>query len=258
MTVLLLLLALLPIATLPDVPPQLKCLVESYPGALCSATATELVWCDGTRMPYRTGPERTNHAERLANGDLADQMRQTYTPFVPATPPAVDQEPGRIRNEAFFAKLYGNTKAEVLAHTTRLTWLDGKILRVTTRFGIDQRLAAVRDELRTLPGKVAAPAFQTEGTLVWRTIRGTTRRSAHAYAMAIDVGVPVSDYWQWHAPDAQGKLEFRNRMPIEVVRVFEKHGFVWGGRWYHYDTMHFEFRPELLHPACVGGNTVRQ
>jgi peptidoglycan LD-endopeptidase CwlK len=28
--------------------------------------------------------------------------------------------------------------------------------------------------------------------------------------------------------------------------VFEKHGFIWGAKWYHYDTMHFEYRPELL------------
>ena len=33
---------------------------------------------------------------------------------------------------------------------------------------------------------------------------------------------------------------------MEIVRIFEKHGFIWGGRWYHYDTMHFEYRPELL------------
>ncbi|WP_265937085.1 M15 family metallopeptidase [Aliarcobacter butzleri] len=28
--------------------------------------------------------------------------------------------------------------------------------------------------------------------------------------------------------------------------MFEKYGFIWGGRWYHFDTMHFEYRPELL------------
>ena len=28
--------------------------------------------------------------------------------------------------------------------------------------------------------------------------------------------------------------------------IFEKHGFIWGGRWYHYDTMHFEYRPEMI------------
>jgi len=26
--------------------------------------------------------------------------------------------------------------------------------------------------------------------------------------------------------------------------------FIWGGRWYHFDTMHFEYRPELLDASC--------
>ena len=33
---------------------------------------------------------------------------------------------------------------------------------------------------------------------------------------------------------------------MEIVRIFEKHGFIWGGKWHHYDTMHFEYRPELV------------
>jgi hypothetical protein len=37
-------------------------------------------------------------------------------------------------------------------------------------------------------------------------------------------------------------------MPQEVVAIFEKRGFIWGGKWYHFDTMHFEYRPELLTP----------
>jgi D-alanyl-D-alanine carboxypeptidase len=28
--------------------------------------------------------------------------------------------------------------------------------------------------------------------------------------------------------------------------IFEQHGFVWGGKWRHHDTMHFEYRPELI------------
>jgi hypothetical protein len=43
-----------------------------------------------------------------------------------------------------------------------------------------------------------------------------------------------------------GAIVYRNRMPAEIVAIFEKHGFIWGGKWYHFDTMHFEFRPELL------------
>ena len=41
-------------------------------------------------------------------------------------------------------------------------------------------------------------------------------------------------------------IKYANRIPLEIIRVFEKHGFIWGGRWYHYDTMHFEYRPEFL------------
>jgi len=31
-----------------------------------------------------------------------------------------------------------------------------------------------------------------------------------------------------------------------ILFLFEKYGFIWGGKWFHYDTMHFEYRPELL------------
>lgn len=34
--------------------------------------------------------------------------------------------------------------------------------------------------------------------------------------------------------------------PEEVVNVFENHGFIWGGKWRNYDTIHFEYRPELI------------
>jgi hypothetical protein len=31
-----------------------------------------------------------------------------------------------------------------------------------------------------------------------------------------------------------------------VVRYFEDEGFVWGGKWLMFDTIHFEYRPEIL------------
>jgi hypothetical protein len=30
------------------------------------------------------------------------------------------------------------------------------------------------------------------------------------------------------------------------VEIFERHGFIWGGKWGHFDTMHFEYRPEFF------------
>jgi hypothetical protein len=41
-------------------------------------------------------------------------------------------------------------------------------------------------------------------------------------------------------------IPYRNVIPHGIVDIFEKHGFIWGGKWYHYDTMHFEYRPELV------------
>jgi hypothetical protein len=40
--------------------------------------------------------------------------------------------------------------------------------------------------------------------------------------------------------------KWKNRIPVEIVRLGERHGFIWGGYWLHYDTMDFEYRPELL------------
>jgi hypothetical protein len=68
--------------------------------------------------------------------------------------------------------------------------------------------------------------------------------SMHGYAAAIDLNLKFSDYWLW--TDAKGPVRYRNRMPQQIVEIFERHGFIWGGKWNHYDTMHFEYRPELL------------
>jgi len=55
-----------------------------------------------------------------------------------------------------------------------------------------------------------------------------------------------ADYWLW-SPKNSG---YRNRVPYEIVHIFEKHGFIWDGKWRHFDTTHFEYRPELLCRQC--------
>ena len=72
--------------------------------------------------------------------------------------------------------------------------------------------------------------------------------STHAFGIAIDIGVSESNYWRLDYPEADENdtIAYRNTFPLELVEVFERHGFIWGGRWYHYDTMHFEYRPEIL------------
>ena len=53
-------------------------------------------------------------------------------------------------------------------------------------------------------------------------------------------------YWRWSG-ETEGQVgEYDNNLPAEVVSIFERYGFIWGGQWRHYDGMHFEYRPELI------------
>lgn len=230
-----------------------RCLKAAYPGKVCDVTTAHVVFCDGSRAPFaRNGPPRT-HAQQLLDGTVAEQLAQAYPLGRPTQPPGVDVEPGRIRSQAFFTAIYGKTAKAVAKNTTTIRWMPrtvGKSLRVSTIGGAHLALAKVGQALDRLPKRIREQAAKTSGTFVWRKIRGTNRLSAHSFGIAVDVAVKKSDYWRWRKPDAKGHYAYRNRIPWEIVAAFEKNGFIWGGRWYRYDTMHFEYRPDLLHPAC--------
>lgn len=236
-----------------DAPAGAVCLVESYPGLLCGATATHLVWCDGTQMPWVARQEEPrDFAHLLDIADLRDQLSQRY-PMGPAwvPPPPENSDPGRLRFEPFFRKMYGDSAAAVEKQTAVVRWFGSRV-RVTTVNQVNERLEKVAIELANLPKSFEKFFVKQAGTLVWRAIKGTNGRlSMHSFAIAIDVGVDQSDYWQWNKPGPDGRRAWKNRFPPEVVDIFEKNGFIWGGKWDHFDTMHFEYRPELLHPACV-------
>lgn len=46
-------------------------------------------------------------------------------------------------------------------------------------------------------------------------------------------------------PGADGSKRL-NTYPSEISEVFEKHNFIWGGKWGHFDIMHYEYRPEII------------
>jgi hypothetical protein len=88
----------------------------------------------------------------------------------------------------------------------------------------------------------------------WREIAGTRSRSYHSYGIAVDLA-PKSfggrhTYWRWALPQTEEfyaiPYEQRWMVPQKIVEIFEKRGFIWGGKWFFFDTMHFEYRPEIL------------
>lgn len=204
-------------------------------------------------MVIDNGKRFTDHEEWLNNASLRDQALQCYHKYAAGQAPRPNHDPGRARYEPFFFKMYGDTKAKVATKLTTITWLPGVVdakLRVTKVNGVDKKLTAISNELLKLPAQFHRFLKNPGGTFNWRPIAGTNRISTHSFGITIDINVAESHYWRNAKPAKNGLYEYRNKIPMEIVKIFEKHGFIWGGRWYHYDTMHFEYRPELLSTYC--------
>lgn len=227
-------------------------LVAAYPDFLDRIEGNALVWKDGTRMTIDDQKGAKDFAVLLENPDIKDMFYARYPAGAPAAAPAINSDPGRVRYEPLFHKMYGDCrKGEVQAKLVDVVWLPrkwGKTLRVASINGVAARLAAVSRELDELPARFDAFLKPAAGTFNCRPIAGTDRLSAHGHGIAIDIATAHAHYWRWSKPDAAGRPVYRNEIPAEIVAIFEKHGFIWGGRWYHFDTMHFEYRPELLPP----------
>lgn len=240
------LLALAPITVrAEDVGEKLR---AAYPDFVDRVEGGDLVMKSGLRLKIDDGRQKT-FDQRLADPDLEDMFADPYPKGSKVTPPAKDADPGRYRNGAFFDAVYGDCrKGEVSKHLVSVPWVPkwgGGKVRITSRAGAAEALAAVSKELEAGPPAWKAFLVPSAGTYNCRVIAGTNRVSAHGWGIAIDVATDKSDYWYWSDPTGR-KVVYKNRIPGEIAEVFERHGFVWGAKWYHYDTMHFEYRPEIL------------
>ena len=230
--------------------PSLEALIAAYPDELATYDAATLYWRDGTAMPLSNDDRPKSFEKRLRNPSIKDQLLLEYPRDPLKEPPALDADPGRFRNNAFFERMYGNCKkGEVSPHLVQIVWLPktwGKAIQITSVNGVDRRLKAISDEIDSLPAYIKRAAYPIAGTYNCRAVADTGLPSPHGYGIAIDLNLRFSDYWYWR-PNAKA-VHYVNRMPIEIVSIFERHGFIWGGKWYHFDTMHFEYRPEFLTP----------
>ena len=223
--------------------------VRAYPETIAGADGNDLVLKDGTRLPISDGRSDKSFDELLNQPDIGDMFAFDYPAGAPAAAPARNFDPGRIRVEALFRALYGDCRNGALAKTPQgavgaEAWWRQRDLhhRARRRQGAGSGVGRARP----LPASFAKYLVPSAGTYNCRAIANTERMSMHAYAAAIDINTKQTTYWQWVKPGADGLYHWSNKIPPEIVATFEKHGFIWGGRWYHFDTMHFEYRPELL------------
>ncbi len=226
-------------------------LVATYEHHIAGRQGNMLIWKDGSQMKIDDGLEKS-HQQRLKHADIEDMMRQAYpVGKCSYARPARNFDPGRVRNDTFFRKIYGNSARQVKSHLVTVKWF-GRRLRVTSINNVDEQLRKVAADLAKLPRKLRKYLAPSAGTFNWRKIAGTRRLSVHSFGAAIDINTKYADYWRWSGGKPGNVPAYHNKIPVAIIEAFEDHGFIWGGKWYHYDTMHFEYRPELLRPATAG------
>ncbi len=236
--------------TTDSIPIQAKKLIKCYPEFVVGYAENHLILKDKSMLIWNDGIKIKSFKILLEKPDVKDMFNQKYTTGILKSLPPKDFDPGRIRYEPLFLKMYGSTEKEVKQNLTEITWcpkLVGQKIIVTKVNGIDKKLAQISKELDEHP-ELKKYLTDIGGTFTWRNINGTNRHSMHSFGMTIDINTTYSDYWQWSCKctSEDATINYKNRIPQIIVNIFEKYGFIWGGKWYHFDTMHFEYRPELI------------
>lgn len=225
-----------------SIPKGARRLLSSYPLLGLTYSDNKIWFPDSSFVIYDDGKEK-DFITKLDDCDIEDMFSMEYERD--STPPIYLNDCGRGRSEQLFKKMYGAAESVVRRNLVKVDWFGQKV-PFTSINDANKRLEDVAKELNQFPELrkylIKASSFY------WRKVRGANRQSAHSYGIAIDINTEYSNYWLWSNPKCSetDTLKYENRIPLKIVEIFEKHGFIWGGRWYHYDTMHFEYRPELL------------
>lgn len=223
---------------------ELASVLAAYPELRFDAETGRITGAGGATVAV-TGQSAGSPEQALAAPSFGDQFRYVYPlDFDLETRKAAWHDPGRLRDPAFMTVLYFAEEAGARASLETVRHAGtGTRFSVTRANGVACQLRAVLAEIG--PGHDAL-FRDVGGSFNWRRISGTDRLSVHAYGAAIDLKAQLGGYWRWSGQKAGAVGGFDNKIPEPVVRAFERHGFIWGGKWHHYDGMHFEYRPELI------------
>lgn len=156
-------------------------------------------------------------------------------------------DPGRTRNQALFRQLYGATQEEVRIQCEEVSFLGESVL-FSSRHGASAALERVAKRLEAETARdpaLLAYILPSPGAFFWRTIEKSERLSPHSFGIALDLNVSKGPYWRWAEASSPAVRKARENYPQAIVDAFEAEGFIWGGKWSHFDFMHFEYRPEL-------------
>jgi D-alanyl-D-alanine carboxypeptidase len=193
--------------------------------------------------------------EHLGDPDRFDPIFYRYALDPLTEPPPSTGNP--VYSTDLLESLFGRTETEIRGHGKSVSFLGHGVFVNTVSL---EPLRAVEADL--LAAAESDPSLErwisdldVAYSFIDREISGSGSRSYHSWGLAVDL-VPRSYrgkhvYWRWSRVfnrDAWHRIPLSRRWspPQAVIEAFERHGFVWGGKWSHFDTIHFEFRPEIV------------
>ena len=218
-------------------------LEAAYPGLQVNEDAGTVVMPSGAVLPLGDDAGRPA-PKRLADTTIAEQFAQLYPlDFDPAHREAPWFDRGRARNEAFFRALWFETERAAAASLVAVTYSGAELrtrFSVTSAHCVAAQLQAAFDAIARHGDGMDVYFRSVGGGFNWRKIAGTDRLSTHSFGIAVDLNTALGGYWRWAGAREGAVGPFGNSYPEELVREMERHGFIWGGKWHHFDGMHFE------------------
>ncbi|WP_242972938.1 M15 family metallopeptidase [Anaeromicrobium sediminis] len=225
---------------------DLLTLMMAYPEYITDVEMTSddkvyVIMKSGNKILY-DDKQKKNYSAKLNNPDLQDMLEEIYPLSHVDEIMEKNFDPGRIRVYALLKEVYGNSKIGVEKNL-----VSAKGVRFNKNNRAAENIKNVMNELLPLAksnGKIGACVYPMSGTFCYRVISGTGRLSPHSFGIAIDLARDNRDYWKWASKEAGAKR--LKSYPQEIVNIFEKNYFIWGGKWNHFDILHFEYRPEFI------------
>ncbi|MDF2673328.1 MAG: family metallopeptidase [Clostridiales bacterium] len=229
---------------------DLLCIMMAYPEYVASVEkntngSVYAVMKSGAKLLY-DDKQNKSYDEKLNNPDIQDMMEQLYPLNDIEDLLEKNYDPGRIRVYPLLKLAYGGSEKQVQSNLIKV-----KMGHTNCQFNKSNKAA---EALKSVMGELIPMAnsrrdiyscvFPQSGTFNYRIIAGTNRLSPHSFGIAIDLASNKWDYWKW-----TGRTNGEKRLdayPREIVKIFEKNNFIWGGKWGHFDILHFEYRPEII------------
>ena len=229
---------------------------EAYPDAVYGMGWSEgeaFFVVNGMRI-YFLGGKMLFDKHRADHVDY-DTMLYRYAPGPMNSLPAAVPHPDN-RSTDLLSALLGATEREIVASCSWLEFLGRRVFMHELAADALKRVEVRVQEASTESAEVRmfVHNIRIMFSLDRRRVDGSESLSYHAFGLALDI-VPKSYegrqvYWRWTSvwKNSWDSLPLSERWqpPQAVIEAFEDEGFVWGGKWYHYDTIHFEYRPEII------------